>query len=102
MDSEARFNELFRVAYPSLRRFAANRGLRVSEADDLVAATLEVAWRRLDTVPIDDPMPWLFVVARNLWRNSSRAEVRREHLVSRLSEKTRQKRCSMPSSSTTR
>jgi RNA polymerase sigma-70 factor (ECF subfamily) len=85
MDSEARFNELFQVAYPRLRRFAANRGLRVSDADDLVAATLEIAWRRLDTVPIDDPMPWLFVVARNLWRNSSRADVRREHVVSRLS-----------------
>src|SRR5690242_21919206 len=33
------------------------------DAEDLVAHTLEIAWRRTDDVPADDPMPWLYAVA---------------------------------------
>jgi DNA-directed RNA polymerase specialized sigma24 family protein len=50
MVSEARFRAIFRVAYPALGRYAHNRGFWGADADDLVAETLEVVWRRLDQV----------------------------------------------------
>ena len=84
MDSEARFRAIFHVAYPALGRYVHNRGLWGADADDLVAETLEIAWRRLDQVPEDDPLPWLFAVARNLLRNKRRSEGRRALLLARL------------------
>jgi RNA polymerase sigma factor (sigma-70 family) len=84
MDSETRFCALFEMAYPPLCRYARHRGLSRSDAEDLVAQTLEVAWRRIGDVPADDPMPWLYAVARNLWRNQRRRERRRHYLLSRL------------------
>ncbi|KUM67080.1 RNA polymerase [Streptomyces curacoi] len=45
-------------------------------ADEVVNETFTVAWRRLDDVP-EPPLPWLLVVARNILRDSIRAEARR-------------------------
>jgi RNA polymerase sigma-70 factor, ECF subfamily len=84
MDTEARFRALYQSAYPILCRYARNRGLGRADAEDLVAATLEIAWRRLDDVPTEDPVPWLFAVARNVWRNGRRSLGRRETLLTRL------------------
>jgi RNA polymerase sigma-70 factor, ECF subfamily len=84
VDSETRFRALFEMAYPPLCRYARYRGLSGSDAEDLVAQTLEVAWRRIGDVPVDDPMPWLYAVALNLWRNQRRRERRRHDLLSRL------------------
>lgn len=84
MGDEERFRDLFRSSYPRLHRYARNRGLTGPDADDLVAATLEIAWRRLDDIPLDDPAPWLFAVARNLWRNRRRADERARTLLERL------------------
>lgn len=84
MDEQERFRAIFRSSYPLLHRFARNRGLAGADADDLVAATFEVAWRRLDDVPLDDPTPWLFAVARNLWRNKRRSDLRALNLLGRL------------------
>ena len=81
---EDRFRSLFMRGYPALGRFARHRGLAGADAEDLVAATLEVAWRRLEDVPADDPLPWLYAVAHNLLRNHWRAERRRRDLASRL------------------
>ena len=55
MDPESRFHAIFVVAYPALGRYALNRGLSRADAEDLVAATLEIAWRKIDQVPTDDP-----------------------------------------------
>jgi len=84
VDSESRFRALFERAYPSLCRYARHRGLTGPDAEDLVAQTLEIAWRRIDDVPADDPMPWLYAVARNLWRNHHRQRRRRSDLLARL------------------
>lgn len=84
MDAEARFRALFEVAYPALGRYAHHRGLNTSDASDLVAAALEVAWRRLDDIPAGDPLPWLYAVAHNLWRNQVRSSSRREALIARV------------------
>lgn len=84
MDEVERFRDLFRSNYPRLHRYARNHGLTGADADDLVAATLEVAWRRISDVPLDDPAPWLFAVARNLWLNKRRADQRARTLLERI------------------
>ncbi|MDQ3756404.1 MAG: sigma-70 family RNA polymerase sigma factor [Actinomycetota bacterium] len=84
MEPEERFRALFTEAYPVLRRYAYHRGVTASDADDLVAEVLTVAWRRLDEVPADDPIPWLVSVARNVWRNGLRSAQRRWALTARL------------------
>jgi RNA polymerase sigma factor (sigma-70 family) len=87
MDAELRFRALFLDAYPALHRYARYRGLNGlngPDADDLVAEVLSIAWRRLDDVPADDPLPWLFATARNVWRNGLRATRRRADLVLQL------------------
>lgn len=84
MDAESRFRALFLDAYPALRRYARHRGLSGADGDDLVAEVLTIAWRRLDDVPADDPLPWLFATARNVWRNGLRRARRHDELVLRL------------------
>ena len=84
MDSETRFRAIFEVAYPALGRYAIYRGLSRADAEDLVAATLEVAWRKIDQVPTDDPLPWLYVVERNLLMNFRRADRRRSTLLEKV------------------
>jgi RNA polymerase sigma factor (sigma-70 family) len=84
VDPETRFRALFGLAYAPLCRYARHRGLTGPDAEDLVAQTLEIAWRRLDDVPEDDPLPWLYAVARNLWRNQTRRDRRRRELLARF------------------
>jgi RNA polymerase sigma-70 factor (ECF subfamily) len=85
MDAEARFRELFDATYPTVARYARHRGLVGQDAEDLVAATYEVAWRRLDAVPAGDAaLPWLLAVALNHLRNHRRKLVRERALVERL------------------
>ncbi len=84
MDAASRFRALFDEAYPALRRYAHHRGLSWADADDLVAEVLTIAWRRLDAVPLDDPIPWLFAVSRNVWRNHTRSMRRHTRMLDRL------------------
>jgi RNA polymerase sigma-70 factor, ECF subfamily len=85
VDPESRFRAVFDVAYGPLCRYARHRGLNGPDSDDLVAQVLEIAWRRLDEVPADEPLPWLYAVARNLRRNQARTDRRRLDLLARFS-----------------
>jgi RNA polymerase sigma factor (sigma-70 family) len=89
VDPETRFRAVFDAAYSPLCRYARHRGLIGPDAEDLVAQTLEIAWRRIDDVPAAEPLPWLYAVAHNLWRNQARRERRRRELLARF-------RASMP------
>lgn len=61
---------LFEESYEALLTYARRR---VGEdADDVVAETLTVAWRRLDDVPAD-AVPWLGSKVRNRRRRGERA-----------------------------
>jgi RNA polymerase sigma factor (sigma-70 family) len=84
VDPETRFRALFDLAYAPLCRYARHRGLTGPDAEDLVAQTLEIAWRRLDDVPAAEPLPWLYAVAHNLWRNQARRDRRRRELLARF------------------
>jgi RNA polymerase sigma-70 factor (ECF subfamily) len=53
-------------------------------ADDVVAETFLVAWRRLDQVPDGGELPWLLGVARKVRLNLRRGDRRRSALADRL------------------
>src|SRR5581483_959214 len=58
-DSEGQFRVMFESTYAALARYARHRGLSGVDAEDLVAGTYEVAWRRMDVVPTGDgTLPW--------------------------------------------
>ena len=72
LSDQARFEALYRASYGAVLRFAARRTDRAT-AEEVAAETFAVAWRRLDRVPDPDPLPWLYVVARNELANRRRA-----------------------------
>jgi RNA polymerase sigma-70 factor (ECF subfamily) len=67
-----------------LCRYARHRGLTGPDAEDLVAQVMEIAWRRIADVPVAEPLPWLYAVARNVWRNTARRDRRRRELLARF------------------
>jgi RNA polymerase sigma factor (sigma-70 family) len=77
-----RFEELFRRHYPAVRGYALRR-TSPDAAQDAVAETFLVAWRRLDDLPAD-ALPWLFGVARRVLANQRRTSGRGEALEKRL------------------
>jgi RNA polymerase sigma-70 factor (ECF subfamily) len=52
-------------------------------AEDVVAETFTIAWRRFEDLP-DSPLPWLLGVARRVLSNMRRGERRRLALLERL------------------
>lgn len=84
MEPETRFRMVFDLAYGPLCRYARHRGLDAPDAEDLVAQVLEIAWRRIGEVPADEPLPWLYAVAHNLWRNQARRDRRRREILDRF------------------
>lgn len=57
-------------------------------AEEVVAETFVVAWRRIREVP-EPPLPWLLGVARRVLANRRRGEERRRALVDRLEGESR-------------
>lgn len=81
---EARFRALFEASYGLLWAYARRR-CGASDADDIVAEVLTVAWRRLDDIPAGDAaLPWLYGVAYRVVANQRRGQARRGRLVARL------------------
>jgi RNA polymerase sigma factor (sigma-70 family) len=52
-------------------------------AEEAVAETFLVAWRRLGDIP-PEPLPWLLVVARNMLANQWRSRQRQDRLAQEL------------------
>ena len=61
--AEARFRDVF-SHLGAVTAYARRRGSR--DSDGIAAEAMTIAWRRLDDVPADDPLPWLYGTARNL------------------------------------
>ena len=72
------------------RAGVARRRIGADEAEDVLAETFLVAWRRRDDVP-DDALPWLYAVAGNVLRNRTRAQRRRAALSARLATESARK-----------
>src|SRR5450755_2796451 len=54
MSRETEFRTLFSNHYPAVAKYVLARGYQAADADDLIAGTFEVAWRRLEA-PMSSP-----------------------------------------------
>lgn len=81
------FREAFRSAHPDVLRFVLRR-CAPDQAEDVVAETFLVAWRRVGDLPVDpgDARAWLFGIARNQLLNAHRGARRRDALAVRLAD----------------
>ena len=94
---DEQFENLFRANYRAVRAYALRR-VRPDVAQDVVAETFLVAWRRLGDVP-DDALPWLYGVARRVVANERRSADRRSGLEQRVATVATPRRPSDPSES---
>ena len=77
-----RFAQTFEEHYRAVTAYALRR-TTPAEAEDAVAETFLVAWRRLDELP-EEAKPWLLGVARRVLANQRRAAGRRRALTERV------------------
>jgi RNA polymerase sigma-70 factor (ECF subfamily) len=80
---EREFDAFFGAHYPELRRYVVRRIEGGSGADDVLAETFAVAWRRRDQIP-EPALPWLFGVCHRVIANRRRSARRRARLFARL------------------
>jgi RNA polymerase sigma-70 factor, ECF subfamily len=80
--SRERFRALVREVTDPVRRYLWRRTDEAT-ADDVLAETLVVLWRRFDQQP-REAVPWAIGVARKQLANARRSAVRRERLVARI------------------
>lgn len=79
----ARFEALARnELMEPLRRFLVRR-TDAATADDVLAETLLVCWRRLDEIP-EQPLPWAYGVARLCLANAQRSVRRQQRVAAKL------------------
>ena len=64
--------------------YALRRCANPSDAADVAADVFLTAWRRLDDLPRDEPLPWLIGTARGAVANQRRGQLRRHRLADRL------------------
>ncbi|MFC9090384.1 RNA polymerase sigma factor [Nocardiopsis dassonvillei] len=79
--AKSEFTRFFELHHGDVYRYAVRR-LGPDHADDVAAETFGVAWRRYDRLPKDQPLPWLYGVARNIIRARLRGERRRGEVLS--------------------
>jgi RNA polymerase sigma-70 factor, ECF subfamily len=84
---EEHFNRLWQEHAPAVLRYARRR-VDDEQADEVVAETFVVAWRRLAEIPTAE-LPWLFGVARRVSANIRRSDQRRHALQDRMAEQAR-------------
>ncbi len=79
-----RFNALFGEHQRHVFAYAMRRTSTHADAEDVTAETFIVVWRKIDAVPTEDPLPWLYAVARRIVANHRRGHGRRERLAAIL------------------
>jgi RNA polymerase sigma-70 factor, ECF subfamily len=72
--SEERFRDIYQRHVDAVTAYVRRRGPEDS-VEDVVADTFLVCWRKLERVP-DEPLPWLYAVARKTLANQRRAASR--------------------------
>ena len=77
------FDAFFGDHYSELRRYVIRRVEDGDGADDVLAETFAVAWRRRDQIP-EPALPWLFGVCHRVIANRRRSAKRRARLFGRL------------------
>jgi RNA polymerase sigma-70 factor (ECF subfamily) len=82
VSDDEHFEALARQLVDPLRRFLARR-TDAETAEDVLADTLLVCWRRRDDIP-DEPLPWAYGVARNCLANALRSGRRQERVAAKV------------------
>lgn len=80
----ARFDGIFRDHQRAVLAYAMRRTPTLADAEDAAAETFIVAWRKIDSAPTTDALPWLYAVARRILANQRRGTGRRERLAALL------------------
>jgi RNA polymerase sigma factor (sigma-70 family) len=80
---EHEFDALFVAHYSELRRFVLRRIENRGAAEDVLAETFAIAWRRRKLTP-DPALPWLFGICHKVIANHRRAAKRRLRLINRM------------------
>ena len=80
----ARFTALFAEHQRHVLAYAMRRSPTLADAEDVAAETFTIAWRKIDAVPAEEPLPWLYAVARRVLANQRRGNTRRERLAALL------------------
>jgi RNA polymerase sigma-70 factor (ECF subfamily) len=80
--NEQRFERLYREHFDRVAAYLLSRAER-GLAEDALARTFEVAWRRMVDVP-DEPLPWLLGVARRVLADMRRGQGRQGALIERI------------------
>jgi RNA polymerase sigma-70 factor (ECF subfamily) len=70
------FEHLYRTTYPQVRRYARLLAPSEPDADDAVAETYLVAWKRQADIPRGAELGWLLGVTRRVLANARRSERR--------------------------
>lgn len=85
VDREAEFRRLFSEHYRRVLAYALRRCEQRADAEDVVAATFGVAWRRFaDAPPEELRLAWLYAIAARVLANQRRSQRRLSALRSRL------------------
>jgi RNA polymerase sigma factor (sigma-70 family) len=84
-DDVARFTSIYRRNYPKVLAYALAHAQR-SVAEDIANETFLTAWRKLDDMPSDDPLPWLFGVARRHRLKLHSSARRHESIADRVAQ----------------
>jgi RNA polymerase sigma-70 factor (ECF subfamily) len=74
LSSEERFRDVYKRHADAVTAYVRRR-CPADSVDDVVAETFLVCWRKLEHVP-DEPLPWLYAVARKTLANQRRASTR--------------------------
>ncbi|MXG90383.1 sigma-70 family RNA polymerase sigma factor [Nocardioides flavescens] len=77
-----RFEALAAEVVEPVRRYLVRR-TDPDTAEDVLADTLLVCWRRLDEVP-EPSLPWVYGVAKNSLANAQRGERRQRRVTARI------------------
>jgi RNA polymerase sigma factor (sigma-70 family) len=80
----ARFDALFTEHQRPVLAYAMRRTQTLADAEDVAAETFAIAWRKIEAVPAEEPLPWLYAVARRVLANHRRGNGRRERLAALL------------------
>jgi RNA polymerase sigma-70 factor, ECF subfamily len=74
-----RFEQIYEEHREAVRAFIRRRAPE-AVVEDVVSETFLVCWRKLDRVP-DEPLPWLYAVARKTLANQRRRLVREQQVT---------------------
>ena len=85
LDREAEFRRLFADNHRHVLAYALRRTEQRADADDVVAGTFAVAWRRFADAPVEElRLAWLYAIAARVLANERRSLRRLVALRSRL------------------